>query len=105
MPRRTRTEAKQTPQEKKDDLRVKLRATIEANRVSRLGWEEAEEYLKTVENKLESAKGHHKKYLEVLVVVLNNKLDEKAEAAANQSLGGEIGAGGSFDSGGCAGSD
>lgn len=91
----------------RNDNRIRLRATIEAQRLSRLGLRNAEEALKDAQSSLKTEKRvDRRKYLECLASVLEERLDAKIESIMNEEYGGEIGGGsGGFSSGGCAGSD
>jgi hypothetical protein len=88
-----------------NDLRTKLRATIEANRISRLNFRDAETTLKEMESDIKHTKGGRKLFLETVVSVLNAKIEEQHDIAANQSLGGCFEGDGSISGGSCAGSD
>jgi hypothetical protein len=87
------------------DLKTKLRATIEANRISRLNFRDAESTLKQLESDLKHAKAGRKLFLETVVSVLNSKIEEQQDIAANQSLGGCFEGDSAMSGGSCAGSD
>jgi hypothetical protein len=88
-----------------NDLKTKLRATIEANRISRLNFRDAKSTLKEMESDLKHAKGGRKLFLETVVSVLNAKIEEQQDIAANQSLGGCFEGDSSLSAGSVSGSD
>jgi hypothetical protein len=70
-----------------DEKRIRLKATIEANRISRLGFHVADEQL----NKLKKEYGSvvnpvRKLWIEVLINTLTEKIDQQCEARDNQSI-------------------
>ena len=89
------------------DLKVKLRATIEAKRIARTGLEEAEkkfDELVKLRKKLKSKKGDISK-IDIMIEVLGDEIDKIAEASANAQHGCPIEGGVGFGSGGGAGTD
>jgi t-SNARE complex subunit (syntaxin) len=89
------------------DLKVKLRATIEAKRIARTGLEEAEkkfDELVKLRKKLKAKKQDFSR-LDVMIEVLGDEIDKISEAAANAQHGCPIDGGVGFGSGGGAGTD
>ena len=89
------------------DLKVKLRATIEAKRIARTGLEEAEkkyDELVKIRKKMKSTKKDLTR-IDVMIEVLGDEIDKITEAAANAQHGCPIEGGLGFGSGGGAGTD
>ena len=59
---------------KEENLRLKLRATIEANRIARLSYEIGDKYLKKIKKQLEKATGSKKDWLTILVESVEKRL-------------------------------
>jgi hypothetical protein len=88
-----------------EDARLRLRATIEAQRLSRLGLANVEDVLKDAKARLRHSKGDHM-YLTQLVSVLEERLEAKIESIMNEEPGGQLGGDcGGFSGGSTAGSD
>jgi hypothetical protein len=89
------------------DLKVKLRATIEAKRIARTGIEEAEKKLDELVKLRKKLKADKKDTtrLDVMIEVLGDELDKIEEANANSQHGCPIDGGVGFGSGGGAGTD
>lgn len=85
----------------KTALRERLRATIEANKISRLPYDLREERLNTLKRELKRTKDPRKKEkLRTLISVINEKNEAEEEAMYNQTYaeyggGYENGGGGS----------
>jgi len=90
-----------------DDLKVKLRATIEAKRIARTGLEEAEKKFKEfikLRKKLKLEKKDITR-IDVMLEVLGDEIDKITEASENAQHGCPIEGGLGFGSGGGAGTD
>ena len=89
------------------DLKVKLRATIEAKRIARTGIEEAEKKLNKLIQLRKELKSKKKdtSRIDVTIEVLGDELDKIEEAKANSQHGCPIDGGVGFGSGGGAGTD
>ena len=90
-----------------DCLRDKLRATIEAKRISRIGIEEAENKLNELikqRKKLHAKKANVSK-LDIMIEVLEEEINKITEASSNTQHGCPIDGGVGFGSGGGAGTD
>uniref|UniRef100_A0A6C0D1W8 Uncharacterized protein n=1 Tax=viral metagenome TaxID=1070528 RepID=A0A6C0D1W8_9ZZZZ len=59
---------------KEKNLRLQLRATIEANRIARLSYEIGDEHLKKIKKQLEKAVGSKKEWLTILIESLEKRL-------------------------------
>ena len=90
-----------------DDLKVKLRATIEAKRIARTGLEEAEKKFKDLINLRKKLKSEKKDLtiINVILEVLGEEIDKITEASENAQHGCPIEGGLGFGSGGGAGTD
>ena len=89
-----------------ENLRLKLKATIEAKRISRMGQDTAHEKLeefKKVLKKMEN--GPSKEKMEIMISVLHAELEKNEETYANAEYGGTIEGGCGFGSGGGSGTD
>jgi len=87
-------------------MKSKYRGMMEARRISRLNMNDAYDKLKQFKKDLKTSSGSRLYYLESLVSVLQDTLEQKEESIAMEEPGGEIGGGGGGMSGGsCAGSD
>lgn len=69
----------------KEKLRQKLRATIEANRISRLKIDVQDEILQSYKDRRRKAKGAERERLDILVDVIEEKQRQADEAAANMT--------------------
>lgn len=89
------------------DLKVKLRATIEAKRISRIGLEEAEEKFKELIKLRKKLKSEKKDLtgINVMIEVLGDEIDKIIEASEKAENGCPIEGGLGFGSGGGAGTD
>lgn len=67
-------------------LRIKLKAKLEANRISRLGLYVAEKQLKKWEKERENASGKHLEQLQIKISTLQEKIEEQEEAKINQTF-------------------
>ena len=90
-----------------DNLKVKLRATIEAKRIARIGLEEAEKKLKDLIKLRKKLKSEKKDLtvINVMIEVLSDEIDKIIEASENAQHGCPIEGGIGFGSGGGAGTD
>jgi hypothetical protein len=90
-----------------DNLKVKLRATIEAKRIARIGLEEAEKKLKDLIKLRKKLKSEKKDLtvINVMIEVLGDEIDKIIEASENAQHGCPIEGGIGFGSGGGAGTD
>jgi hypothetical protein len=82
---------KKRKQQDKPNLRVKLRATIEAKRISRSGLDNAEERLKELRKQRKHIKKDTKEnveYIDFLIEVLDGELNKIEEASANMQFSG-----------------
>jgi hypothetical protein len=88
-------------------LKVKLRATIEAKRIARIGLEEAEKKLKDLIKLRKKLKSEKKDLtvINVMIEVLGDEIDKIIEASENAQHGCPIEGGIGFGSGGGAGTD
>lgn len=88
--------------ENNQDIRLKLRATLQAKKISRLNIETAYEKLEEYEQQLRYLVKHKKsdKYLEILIEILKQELERLEDNAANMCYGGLIEGGNGFGSGG-----
>lgn len=91
----------------KEALRLRLRAKIEANRISRLKRDDQDNILNTYKEKKRRAKGLEKEKLKIMIEVIQEKQRQADEAWENMSYaeyggGFECGGGGAND-GNCAG--
>jgi hypothetical protein len=77
-----------------NDNKLKLRASIEASRLSRLKLDDAFDLLRDYRKELDVSKGERKKYLDILVSMLDDRLENKMNSINNSVHGGEIGGGG-----------
>lgn len=70
-----------------DEKRIRLKATIEANRISRLGFHVADEQLNKLKKEYGSVVNPARKlWIEVLINILTEKIDQQCEARDNQSI-------------------
>lgn len=90
-----------------DDLKVKLRATIEAKRISRIGLEEADKKFKELIKLRKKLKSEKKDLtgIDVMLEVLGDEIDKITEASEKAQHGCPIEGGLGFGSGGGAGTD
>jgi hypothetical protein len=66
-----------------DHARVRLRAVIEANRLSRLSRTVQDEKLTTFKQDQKKAHGVHKEWLDILITIIEEKQAKQEEAEAN----------------------
>lgn len=90
-----------------NDLKVKLRATIEAKRIARIGLEEAEKKFKELIKLRKELKSSKKDLtgINVMIEVLGDEIDKIIEASEKAQHGCPIEGGLGFGSGGGAGTD
>jgi hypothetical protein len=90
-----------------DDLKVKLRATIEAKRIARIGLEESEKKFKELVKLRKKLKLEKKDLtgINVMIEVLGEEIDKILDASENAQHGCPIEGGLGFGSGGGAGTD
>lgn len=90
-----------------DNLKVKLRATIEAKRIARIGLEEAEKKIKDLIKLRKKLKSEKKDLtvINIMIEVLGDEIDKIIEASENAQHGCPIEGGIGFGSGGGAGTD
>ena len=90
-----------------DHLKVKLRATLEAKRIARIGLEEAEKKIKDLIKLRKKLKSEKKDLtvINVMIEVLGEEIDKIIEASENAQHGCPIEGGIGFGSGGGAGTD
>jgi hypothetical protein len=90
-----------------NDLKVKLRATIEAKRIARIGLEEAERKFKELIKLRKELKSSKKDLtgINVMLEVLGDEIDKIIEASEKAQHGCPIEGGLGFGSGGGAGTD
>lgn len=81
----------------KDKIRIRLKAKIEANRISRLKREDQDQILKEYKEKKKKATGIEKERLKVFIEVIKDKQRQNDEAYDNMSYA-EYGGG--FENGG-----
>lgn len=70
----------------RDELKLKLKATIEASRISRLGRDSQDVLLEEFEEEMKTAKGKRHAWLETLVGVIMEKQEKADEAAMKNGL-------------------
>lgn len=80
-------------QNRNNNLRLKLKATIEANIIARNKMNFAYDKIKELRNEIKQTNGPRKQYLQLLTEILEEKMNNKEEAIANMEYG-EIGDGG-----------
>jgi hypothetical protein len=102
MPRRKENSNQESQGE---NLRLKLKATLEAKKIARLDQEVAYDKLKEMKKKLPSLTGDAKAKTEIMISVLFAELEKNADTYANASYGDSIEGGCGFGSGGGAGTD
>jgi len=90
-----------------NDLKVKLRATIEAKRIARIGLEEAEKKFKELIKLRKELKSSKKDLtgINIMLEVLGDEIDKIIEASEKAQHGCPIEGGLGFGSGGGAGTD
>lgn len=89
-----------------ENLRLKLKATIEAKRIARMDQDKAYEKLKEFREQLKNMHdGPSKAKMEIMVSVLHAELEKNDETYANAEYGGCIEGGCGFGSGGGSGTD
>ncbi len=89
-----------------ENLRLKLKATIEAKQIARMDQDKAHEKLKDLKKQLKTMKeGVLKEKTEILVSVLHAELEKNDEVYANAEYGGSIEGGCGFGSSGGSGTD
>ena len=86
-------------------LRLKLKATIEAKKISRLNEDVANEQLENLKKKGKKLTGKAKESNDILVSVLEEELERKIDAYNNMSYGGNIEGGLGYGSCGGSGTD
>ena len=91
--------------ENREQLRIKLKATLEAKKISRLSEDVAYERLDELKRKGKRMTGKAKESNDIMVSVLKEELDKKLEAYNNMSYGGNIAGGIGYGSGGGSGTD
>jgi len=87
---------------KQKNNRAKLKAKLEAQRLSRTKLQDAFRLLEEYQKNLSNKSSPYQKYL---VQFLGEKLNSKIDSIANEEWGGASNESGGFSSGGCAGSD
>ena len=102
MPRRKESSNQEPPEE---NLRLKLKATIEAKKIARLDQEVAYDKLKEMKRKVVNLTGDAKAKTEIMISVLFSELEKNADTYANACYGDSIEGGCGFGSGGGAGTD
>ena len=76
----------QTPKlTEKEELRIKLRCTIEANRITRLKRDDQDEILAQYRERKRRATGFEKERLRIMVDVIKEKQRQADEAEANMT--------------------
>ncbi|OUW95970.1 MAG: hypothetical protein CBD97_02140 [Pelagibacteraceae bacterium TMED237] len=91
--------------EKKEDVRIKFRATLEGKKLSRLSEDVAYEKLKELEKEIKIlSAGKQKDRKTIIYSVLREELEKKIEVYNNMQFGGVI-EGGSYGGGGGSGND
>jgi len=90
-----------------NDLKVRLRATIEAKRIARIGLEEADKKFKELVKLRKKLKSEKKDLtgINIMLEVLGEEIDKITEASENAQHGCPIEGGLGFGSGGGAGTD
>ena len=89
----------------KQYLKLKLKATIEAKKISRLNEDVANEKLKELKKNGKKLTGKAKESNDILVSVLHEELERKIDAYNNMSYGGNIEGGLGYGSCGGSGTD
>ena len=70
-----------------DERKIKLKATIEANRISRLGFHVAEEQLNKLKKEYDTISSRKRKlWIEVMIDTLTEKIETQCDARDNQSI-------------------
>tara|TARA_B100001996_G_scaffold75660_1_gene55864 strand:- start:109 stop:438 length:330 start_codon:yes stop_codon:yes gene_type:complete len=107
MPTRTRTkkDTKSPDEPPPENLRLKLKATIEAKKLARLDQDVAYDKLKEMKQKVKTLTGDAKAKTEIMISVLFSELEKNADTYANACYGDAIEGGCGFGSGGGAGTD
>lgn len=70
---------------KRDDLRAKLKAQIEGNRISRLSRNTQDEIVKDLKQKSKNVKGKQRKKLDTIISVVHEKQEQADESYYNQT--------------------
>lgn len=91
--------------ENREQLRIKLKATLEAKKIARLSEDVAYERLDDLKRKGKKMTGKAKESNDIMISVLKEELDKKLEAYNNMSYGGNIEGGIGYGSGGGSGTD
>jgi hypothetical protein len=91
--------------ENREQLRIKLKATLEAKKIARLSEDVAYECLDELKRKGKKMSGTAKESNDIMVSVLKEELDKKLEAYNNMSYGGNIEGGIGYGSGGGSGTE
>jgi|DEB0MinimDraft_12_1074336.scaffolds.fasta_scaffold88724_2 hypothetical protein len=95
--------AEETPKlTDKEALRVKLKATIEANRIARLKRDDQDDTIDDYKMKKRKAKGLQRERLKIMIQVIEDKQKQADEAWENMTYA-EYGGG--FEGGGCGGNE
>ena len=90
----------------KEDVRMKLKATMEGKRLARLSEEVAFEKLKELEKKLKTMpNGENKDRQQIIYSVLREEMERKVEVDNNMQFGGVIDGGCGYGGGGGSGND
>lgn len=82
--------------------KIKFRATLEANKISRMKLEHAYDKLEEFQKQFKSAKGDRRIWLSSVMEVLEQKLEQKEEALSNMAMDGPVDGAVGF---GCGGGD
>jgi hypothetical protein len=69
----------------KDQLRAKLRAKVEANRISRLNRDKQDDILKEYQNKYKNSKGEQRARLKIMIDIITEKQEQADQSMYNQS--------------------
>lgn len=70
-----------------DERKIRLKATIEANRVSRLGFHTADEQLTKLKKEYNNVSSEKRKlWIEVMIDTLTEKIEQQCDARDNQSI-------------------
>lgn len=90
----------------KNDIKMRFKATLEANRISRLGMDNAYTKLNEFKKQLEKEKNSgRKEWLKIVIQVLEEKMEQKEEVLANTQYGCPVDGGVGFGWGGGSGTD
>lgn len=68
----------------KENLRIKLRATVEANKIARMGTDTIDERIREIKREMKCCKNKdHKKKLKYMIEVLETKIEEREKSINN----------------------